>query len=84
MASASSIKQILLEWCRSKTVGYQVSGRRHSQAYCLPSTCWRGKILPGWGGMGAGSLYLLSGTQPTQHGLLFIVLGLENLLRGLI
>lgn len=25
MASASSIKQILLEWCRSKTLGYQVS-----------------------------------------------------------
>lgn len=28
VASASSIKQILLEWCRSKTVGYQVSGLR--------------------------------------------------------
>ncbi|KAB1265925.1 Smoothelin-like protein 2 [Camelus dromedarius] len=25
VASASSIKQILLEWCRSKTIGYQVS-----------------------------------------------------------
>ena len=25
VASASSIKQILLEWCRSKTLGYQVS-----------------------------------------------------------
>lgn len=24
VSSASSIKQILLEWCRSKTVGYQV------------------------------------------------------------
>lgn len=27
VSSASSIKQILLEWCRSKTIGYQV---RHS------------------------------------------------------
>lgn len=25
VASASSIKQILLEWCRNKTLGYQVS-----------------------------------------------------------
>ncbi|XP_074198635.1 uncharacterized protein LOC141573585 [Camelus bactrianus] len=25
VASSSSIKQILLEWCRSKTIGYQVS-----------------------------------------------------------
>lgn len=24
VSSASSIKQILLEWCRSKTIGYQV------------------------------------------------------------
>lgn len=30
VASASSIKQILLEWCRSKTVGYQVSGPRQA------------------------------------------------------
>lgn len=28
VASASSIKQILLEWCRSKTLGYQVSQAR--------------------------------------------------------
>lgn len=28
VSSASSIKQILLEWCRSKTIGYQV---RHSE-----------------------------------------------------
>ncbi|EPY90155.1 hypothetical protein CB1_000041001 [Camelus ferus] len=27
VASSSSIKQILLEWCRSKTIGYQVSSR---------------------------------------------------------
>lgn len=25
VSSASSIKQILLEWCRSKTIGYQVT-----------------------------------------------------------
>lgn len=31
VASASSIKQILLEWCRSKTVGYQVSGPRQAR-----------------------------------------------------
>lgn len=31
VASASSIKQILLEWCRNKTLGYQVSpGSRRS------------------------------------------------------
>ena len=28
MSSASSIKQVLLEWCRSKTIGYQVSKTR--------------------------------------------------------
>lgn len=26
VASASSIKQLLLEWCRNKTIGYQVRG----------------------------------------------------------
>lgn len=54
VASASSIKQILLEWCRSKTVGYQVSGPR--QAGHLACSHWRGTILPGWGGMRAGEL----------------------------
>lgn len=57
VASASSIKQILLEWCRSKTVGYQVSGLRQAGwVFCLPLTCWEAQILPGWGGMGAREL----------------------------
>lgn len=32
VSSASSIKQILLEWCRSKTIGYQV---RHFRCILL-------------------------------------------------
>lgn len=33
VASASSIKQILLEWCRNKTLGYQVSPARGLTKY---------------------------------------------------
>ena len=36
VASASSIKQLLLEWCRQKTLGYQVGPD--------PALAW------GWGG----------------------------------
>lgn len=35
VSSASSIKQILLEWCRSKTVGYQVKRTPQTRTTCI-------------------------------------------------
>ncbi|XP_046894952.1 smoothelin-like protein 2 isoform X2 [Hypomesus transpacificus] len=35
MSSASSIKQVLLEWCRSKTIGYQnIDLQNYSSSWC--------------------------------------------------
>lgn len=48
VASASSIKQILLEWCRSKTLGYQVSlGRGLTEPPRAPNLQERPSV--GWG-----------------------------------
>lgn len=42
VSTASSIKQILLEWCRSKTIGYQV---KHSLSLVSPANkAWRGNM----------------------------------------
>lgn len=54
VASASSIKQILLEWCRSKTMGYQVSpaqGQARHYCSCLYSS-GLGTSLPRLEGIG--------------------------------
>lgn len=79
MASASSIKQILLEWCRSKTLGYQVSPARplgprpEAGAGIAPAVI---PGTPGWGGgLGAGetvpSRWVSSG-QSSKHGHLLL------------
>lgn len=37
--NANSIKQMLLDWCRSKTRSYEVTGQNQFRSICSPSSC---------------------------------------------
>ena len=58
VASASSIKQLLLEWCRQKTLGYQVGPHPRGPPGAPPP--------PRAGGGGGGTLGYQGGLGPPQ------------------